>query len=221
MRIPLALRLRDATRALHTDVERAGVMKRLLKGDIDRAGYVALLRNLHAIYDALETALRHHAAHPGLWSLGWAPMTRAGALERDLCLLHGARWAADLSLVPAAAQYAQHLDVLAREAPLQLAAHVYVRYLGDLSGGQMLARMLSACLHLDDGRGLEFYAFGSAAEVAQRAAGLRTALDGIAPDEPTAQALVDEACNAFVRHRMLFEQLSPAAAPGGKAQAGG
>ena len=45
----LALQLRTDTRALLTEVERTGVMRLLLRGQLDRAGYCALLRNLHAV----------------------------------------------------------------------------------------------------------------------------------------------------------------------------
>ena len=45
----LALQLRTDTRALHTEVERTGVMRLLLRGQLDRAGYCALLRTLHAV----------------------------------------------------------------------------------------------------------------------------------------------------------------------------
>ena len=52
----LLQRLRDATRTLHAEVERAGLMRLLLRGPLRRADYIGLLRNLHAIYDALELA---------------------------------------------------------------------------------------------------------------------------------------------------------------------
>ena len=45
----LALQLRTDTRALLTEVERTGVMCLLLRGQLDRAGYCALLRTLHAV----------------------------------------------------------------------------------------------------------------------------------------------------------------------------
>ena len=63
---PLTTRLREATRLLHTEVERAGVMRLLLRGQLDRVGYCMLLRNLHAIYAALEAGIGQHSAHSGL-----------------------------------------------------------------------------------------------------------------------------------------------------------
>lgn len=208
MSIPLAARLREATRELHTEVERAGVMRSLLRGELGRAGYCALLRNLHALYLPLEQALARHAAHPGLAALVEPALFRSEALAQDLAGLHGPRWADEIAVVPAARDYAAHLRELDASAPLRLAAHAYVRYLGDLSGGQLLASRVARQLALDEGTGVAFYDFGPAAVVTARAAALRLALDQLARDEDEAAALVDEACAAFVRHRQLFEALS-------------
>jgi heme oxygenase (biliverdin-producing, ferredoxin) len=209
MSVPLAARLREATRLLHTEVERAGVMRQLLRGEIALSGYVALLRNLHPIYAELERGLARHGHEPALSGLVSAPMLRTEAIAADLDVLHAGDWAAGLPLAPAAADYARHLAQLADTAPVLLAAHAYVRYLGDLSGGQMLARVVGRRFGLQGPEGLCFYAFGSVDDVAVLAADFRAALDQMAPDEAAAQALVDEACSAFVRHRDLFEQLAP------------
>lgn len=64
--IAIAQRLRIATHALHSEVERAGVMRLLLRGQLELAGYCKLPRNLHTVYAALEAALSRHAHDPGL-----------------------------------------------------------------------------------------------------------------------------------------------------------
>lgn len=208
MTVPLAGRLRAATKELHTVVERAGVMRPLLRGELPRTDYLRLLRNLHPIYHALEAGLAQHAAHPQLQPLLQASLQRQHALVQDLDALHGPGWAQRLSTAPAATAYATHLQQLSASRPPLLAAHVYVRYLGDLNGGQMLSRIVAKGLGLAPGAGLSFYDFGPADQVAGLGSSLRQALDRIAPDEAAATALVDEACSAFVRHRDLFEQLA-------------
>jgi heme oxygenase len=212
MSIPLAARLREATRELHAEVERAGVMRSLLRGELGRAGYCALLRNLHVLYQPLEQGLMRHATHPALVALVDPVLFRSDGLAQDLASLHGPRWADEIAVVPAARDYAAHLRDLDAAAPLHLAAHAYVRYLGDLSGGQLLASRVTRQLELAAGTGVAFYDFGPAATVAAHAKSLRMALDQLAQDEDEAAALVDEACAAFVRHRQLFETLSPPAA---------
>ena len=207
MTVPLAARLRVATKDLHHAVERAGVMRSLLRGQLPRAGYLALLRNLHAIYAALEAALDRHATHPQLQPLHQPRLSRAASLAHDLQALHGPGWADACPLLPAAQAYAAHLQQLADSQPGLLAAHAYVRYLGDLSGGQMLATIVARALQLAPAEAVAFYDFGPPEQVADLARALRQGLDHIARDEPEADALVAEACAAFERHRQLFEEL--------------
>lgn len=208
--IPLTQRLRAATRSLHTEVERAGVMRALLRGQLDRGAYCQLLRNLHAIYAALEAGLVRHANDLRLASLCCEPLFRCDALRDDLFFLHGEDWADAIPLTAAATQYAVHLQGLAERAPLMLAAHAYVRYLGDLSGGQMLARVVTQSLGLQTHQGVNFYEFGSPVAVAALAQAFRAGLDLLADDEAAAVALVDEATEAFLRHKTLFEALAHA-----------
>lgn len=207
MAIPITERLRNSTRALHTEVERAGVMRRLLRGQLDRAGYCRLLRNLHVIYSALESGLARHSSNPALAALCCEPLFRRDALGDDLNFLYGDDWEEAIAITATATQYAAHLDALTEHAPILLGAHAYVRYLGDLSGGQMLNRIVAKNLSLQPDQGVSFYDFGSAADVAKRATEFRAGLDLMAEDEASARALVDEACVAFTHHKALFEAL--------------
>jgi len=206
---PLTDRLREGTKSLHAEVERAGVMRLLLRGQLNRAGYCALLRTLHAIYAALEAGIQQHNEHTDLRRLHCESMFRAAPLADDLARLHGQNWATDIALVPAAIAYVQHLN--ATTVPLMFAAHAYVRYLGDLSGGQMLARVVVKSLQLAHNEGVCFYDFGPEDTVKRLAQEFRAGLDLLAEGEgENGQAVVDEARAAFVRHRDLFEQLAPA-----------
>jgi heme oxygenase len=204
----LSARLQRATQATHTALERSVLMQRLLRGQMARADYAALLRSLHPIYAALEAGLSHPARHPVLAALPLAGLARAAALARDLCTLHGDDWPQALAPAPAAQDYAAHLVRLAREQPALLAAHAYVRYLGDLHGGQALARVVTRGLGLAPGQGVAFYDFGSAAAVRAHVLALRRGLDRCAPDAAVAQAIVDEAVAGFERHRRLFDELA-------------
>jgi heme oxygenase (biliverdin-producing, ferredoxin) len=60
------------------------------------------------------------------------------------------------------ADYVLHLQELSEsEDPSALLAHAYVRYLGDLSGGQVIRRRVVKAYGLDaeSGLGLSFYSF--------------------------------------------------------------
>ncbi len=218
MQSRLSEALREGTRDLHTEIERTGFMQALLRGRIDRATYCALLRNLQEIYGALEAALARHGAHPWIAPVMLAGLPRAALLAQDLAVLHGAHWQDDLDLVPGARQYVWRLDELEIAAPGRLLAHAYVRYLGDLSGGQILRRIVAASLGLAGTSGTGFYAFGSPEEVAALARRFRAGLDAVVLDAAGVQALVAEARRSFALHRPLFEELMPA--PGGTSPGG-
>jgi len=207
MSMGLARRLREGTWALHTTTERAGIMPALLRGQLPLARFTALQRGLLAIYQPLEAGLQAHAGHPLLAPLQLAPLARSAALQADLALLAGPAWA-DLPPAAAATAYADRLQAVAQQQPALLAAHAYVRYLGDLAGGQALARVARQAYQLDGSAGTGFYDFGPPPQVQQLAQGLRQALDALPLDEPAAQALVAEAQWSFSQHARLFEELA-------------
>lgn len=207
---PFSTALREGTAELHREAERAGIMRELLRGRVTRGGYCALLRNLHALYLTLEANLIRHAANPAISLISLPVLARAAALASDLESLHGARWEREIPLEAAMVRYVERLDDVARTAPRALLAHAYVRYLGDLSGGQIVRRVTASALALTEDLGQAFYRFSEAPEVL--AARLRSALDSI-PLTPEEQArLVDEARLAFRYHIELFKQLAGVAA---------
>jgi heme oxygenase len=199
---PLAERLRQATRALHTMVEHSPLMQRLLRGEMSRAEYCDWLCDLQHVYAALEGALAQHARQPQVQAVYAPALQRVGALDHDLQALAGPGWALRLQPSAAACDYADHLDQLSGRAPHLLTAHAYVRYLGDLSGGQTLARLVQRMLPGE--AALAFYDFGGPLAVKAMASGFRAGLDRLATSESMAQAIVDEACAAFQRHGDWF-----------------
>ncbi len=197
-------RLKQATRALHIEVERAGVMRHLLAGRIDRAGYTALLRNLAAIYATLEPLLAEHRGHRWLRCILDDALFRGPALAADLQTLGGIQGEA---LAPSAQRYRLHLQRLGADSPGLLVAHAYVRYLGDLSGGQMVRRIVGQSLQLSTDAGLRFYDFGDTAQAKALAHGFRQGLASIDASADEQQAICSEAQLAFALHRDLFEEL--------------
>jgi heme oxygenase len=208
--IGLARRLRDGTWALHTSAERAGVMPDLLRGQLPVTGFVRMQRSLLAIYQALEAGLHAHAGHPLLATLQLQPLARSASLQADLAVLHGPLWATALPVADAATAYADRLQALALQQPVLLAAHAYVRYLGDLAGGQALRRVAQNAYGLSGDAGTCFFDFGTPAQVRQRSQQLRQALDALPLDEAVAQAMTAEAQWAFGQHVRLFEELASA-----------
>lgn len=201
----LSAALREQTRSLHADAERSGIMRNFLRGRIDRRGYVMLLAALHPLYEALETALD---AHPDL-PVRFCPLYRTPGLAADLEVLHGPEWPREIVVAPSARVLADRIARLAETGPTRLAAHAYVRYLGDLSGGAALGSLVRRALKLDNGAGTAFYAFPPP-DAAEWKARFRTALDTMGGEADTHADVVDEACAAFRLHITMFEEIQAA-----------
>ena len=206
----LAERLRDETRGLHTEVERSALMRSLLHGELSLAGYCLLLRSLHAIYVTLEAALVRHATDVLLAPIFNPALFRSDALARDLDTLHGASWPRTVAVQPAARLYEDRLRLLSGNTPAALVAHAYVRYLGDLSGGQLLKPIVAKGLQLPSGVGTAFYDFGDADQTRDLTRAFRVGLDDIDVNEALIDAIVSEARQAFELHGHLFHQLAMA-----------
>lgn len=200
----LAARLREATQTLHTQAERSGVMRALLQGTLSKSGYVSLLHNLHAIYAALEAALARTAGHGWIAAVHDDRLARRASLEADLSAL-APGMDGDAAVESATIDYVQRLLKLECDDPAALIAHAYVRYLGDLSGGQLLGPRVSRMFGLPEGgAGTAFYRFAEPGALAQR---FRAALSALPKDRATEDRIVAEACWAFAQHVKLFEQL--------------
>ncbi len=207
MKVSLAERLKTETRALHTVAERSTFMRLLLSGRLDRLAYCGLLRNLHALYAALEPALARHADLPAIAPVFLPALWRTRALQHDLAALHGPDWADAIALQPAASTYVDRLRDLDKSRPTLLLAHAYVRYLGDLSGGQLLSGIVAKNAALAGETAISFYDFGDAVATRNLTHAFRAGLAAVAADERQTDALVDEAKLAFEGHRQLFDQL--------------
>lgn len=124
----------------------------------------------------LETALDAHQAHPAL-SPTYNPtlLRRAPAIASDISFfLNTTSWkthAIHASLIAhppdALTAYTQRISEIAESTdPSALLAHAYVRYLGDLSGGQFVKRAVIKAygLQSEDQRGTDFYVFNALGE---------------------------------------------------------
>jgi heme oxygenase len=125
--------LKELTKEEHTNAERQAFVKVLMSGRINPKLYATYLWNQHKKYDILEAM----AMVQGL--LNDTPtIRRKMKIETDFLELWDDK-ANPPVLVPSTLEYIEHMRGVMTD-PDKLMAHLYVLHMGDLSGGQMIAR---------------------------------------------------------------------------------
>lgn len=171
------------------------MIARLLRGQGCRAGYARLLRGLLPAYQALEAGLERHGTTPWLSPLARPGLYRSAALAADLAALERSYGRAPE--LPAAGPYAAAVTAAAATGDgAGLIAHAYVRYLGDLSGGVILSRVLTRSLGLPPEM-LAFYRFPAIPDLAACKAELLAAIDEAGRTIARPERLLEEARRAF------------------------
>ena len=183
------------SKTLHVEADRSGIISDLLRGEASRDGYILLQRNLLPAYQALELGLEQHRDNPALATLANYRLDRATALAADLTALCGGSFE-EIALLPAGEAYAQRIAACAEGDGARLIAHAYTRYLGDLSGGQILKRLLAKRPGLQPEE-LSFYDFPGHPDLAALKAEYRKALDDAGALIADQQAVIDEGSRAF------------------------
>ena len=156
---PFSVQLREASWPHHRRAEHTEYLKALVTGRVDSRGYAAMVAQHWYAYVALEEAgrtLRHDPVAGRFW---FAELERVPALERDLHALLGPQWNGVIAPSEATARYVERIRAVCFTWPAAFVAHHYTRYLGDLSGGQYLAKAVQRCLGLDHSTGTAFYDF--------------------------------------------------------------
>jgi heme oxygenase (biliverdin-producing, ferredoxin) len=205
--VPFSQQLREATEEAHAAAEHSPFVVALVEGALPRDDFARLVRQLHAVYSVLEDAAAD-STDPDLAPLLAPELARVPALEADLEYLVGADWR-DLTLVSATDEYCDRMRTACFEWSGGLVAHHYVRYLGDLSGGQMLGRVVARVYALPDGLGTSAYRFDEIASPKGFKEEYRARLDALPWDADERARVALEAVQGFVHNAAMFEELQP------------
>lgn len=203
----LATKLRVGTKKSHTMAENVGFVKCFLKGVVEKNSYRKLVGNFYFIYSAMEEEMEKHSNHPIISKINFSELYRKHSLEQDLSYYYGSNWREQIQLSPAGEAYVQRLREISEKEPELLVAHSYTRYLGDLSGGQILKGIAQTAMNMSDGQGVAFYEFADITDEKAFKAKYRQALDELPIDDATALSIVDEANAAFGMNMKMFLEL--------------
>jgi heme oxygenase (biliverdin-producing, ferredoxin) len=125
--------LRDLTHEAHKNAERQEFVKILFSGNINPKLYATFLKNQHPQYEILEVCAMMH----GLLS-DMPEIRRAPAILDDFIELWGSDSKEMPNMCPTVQKYMDYIMSI-KDQPERLMAHIYVRHMGDLAGGQMIA----------------------------------------------------------------------------------
>lgn len=201
---PLSVRLRECTAQAHEHAEGSDFMTSLLGGDATPEDFTALTAQLFFVYSALEDAMRRHRGGEYAGQIYDPRLERRDALAADLEFLLGTDWRERIEPLPATRRYVERLGQVDE---LGVIGHHYVRYLGDVAGGQVIATMMQRLYGLSP-EGLSFYDFSVLGKIKPFRDEYRAQLDGLDLTEEQAEALTDEAELAFALNSAVFADLA-------------
>ena len=205
-----AKELKEGTKKSHSAAENTKFVASFLRGVLDPEEYRKLIANFYFVYSAMEEEMRLFAdmKHRSLNKIYFPKeLDRTPALEQDLRYYYGPIWRSHIEQSEACKTYVHRIKSLGQEDPLLLLAHHYTRYIGDLSGGQILKGIAQNALNPPKGEGLHFYDFPNIKDAKEFKNLYRSRLNELNLDESKRNALITEANYAFRLNMYLFDEL--------------
>jgi heme oxygenase len=195
--------IKERTAAAHERAESQGFIRSLLSGELNVRSLVLLLEHLEPVYEELEGRLRMASQDPSVALFDHRRLDRRPRLREDLRRL-GRRTTA--SPGPATLEYVRVIRASAA-SPQRLLAHHYTRYLGDLAGGQVIARLVERHYGVS-GAHLTYYDFSDLGDLVHYRKQYRALLD-LLPWSPAEQAEFIAECEvAYDANSRLFAELA-------------
>lgn len=202
----IAARLRDGTQTEHAAAESQPFVRDLMSGGLTVRDYTAMVAAHLEIYRELEDAVAAARRHPWCMALFDQALDRTDRLALDLAELCALDGSEAPSTGPAVHRYVERIRSV-REDPVRLIGHHYIRYLGDLSGGQAIAAMVRR--HITPA-GLSFYDFADLRPLPHYKQRYRIALDALPLNDAGVEILIDEVRLAFGHNSEVFGELGGA-----------
>ena len=181
-------RLKESTKHVHDNAEHSTFMEDLMGGTLNTEAYLRLINQYVHIYEALEAVSEHYRAEyirADIRSLG-----QDGDIDAPLS---------------ATAEYVERIRATIN-SPERYLAHHYLRYLGDLSGGQAVAALVNRHYGIP-AEALSMYRFTKLPKPKVFKDGYRELLDNAPLTDEQREALIEECIEGFRINASLFAQL--------------
>ena len=202
-----ALQLKTETKKSHTAAENTKFVSSFLRGVISKESYRQLVANFYFIYRAMEEEFEKYKDSPILGPVHSDVLNRVNNLERDLRYFYGPMWRSIISPTEQCQRYVNRIREVSEDEPELLIGHHYTRYMGDLSGGQILKNIAEKSLNLKNNEGLWFYEFEGIDDKKAFKEQYRATLNTIPITQSMANAIITEANWAFRLNMFMFDEL--------------
>lgn len=201
--------LKEATKEVHKQAEDTEFMRNFQKGQVTLNEFKLVMSSLYFVYAALEEEIERNKENPAFSPLYFPlELHRKKALEEDLEYFYGPQWLQKITCPQSTKNYAARLHHVGRKEPEVLVAHAYTRYLGDLSGGQVLKKIAQKALQLPaTGEGLAFFTFDHVTNATKFKQLYRSRMNSLDVDSATKKRILEEAKTAFLLNVKVFEEL--------------
>jgi heme oxygenase len=206
--------VRSATSADHERAAVSSFMTALFQRELPRAAYVEMVAQHYFAYVVLEDAADAVAGDATAGPFVDEALRRVPSLRADMSALVGADWADRFRPSEATRAYCDRMAEVCTDAPERLVAHHYTRYMGDLSGGQMIGQIAREAYGLSDGAGAAFYRFDQIAEPSAYKDRYRRRLDEAQWSDHERAALLEEVRVAYRLNTEVFDELDRQLAAG-------
>ena len=145
----LALELKEGTKKSHSAAENTKFVAAFLRGVVDEESYRKLIKDFYFVYSAIEEEFTRLNDDPILMCINFPELWRIEFLKEDLRYYYGPNWNTIIRPSEACIRYVERIhEVADSNEPYLLVGHHYTRYLGDLSGGQILKNIAEKALDL-------------------------------------------------------------------------
>ncbi|EKO25076.1 biliverdin-producing heme oxygenase [Leptospira interrogans] len=203
----LATILREGTSEEHKAAESSAFIRCFMKGILEKGTYARHLEAFYYVYESMEEELERNKNNLVLKSIYFPELYRKNALLEDLQFFYGTWKPNDHQPSVATQDYVKRIRKISETQPELLAAHSYVRYLGDLSGGQILKKVAARALNLPEGKGISFYEFPMIQDINGFKQNYRTALDSLPVNDSEKQSILAESKQVFLLNQGIFSEL--------------
>jgi len=129
--------LRELTGEHHKSVERSSFVRRIIKKTITPREYHLYMCNQLLCYNILEYWAEINGVLNGIEAI-----KRSVKISNDIQELELAHGYRSPLLTGATLKYHNYINEVINNDPEKLLAHVYVRHMGDMSGGQILKKLI-------------------------------------------------------------------------------